>query len=92
MDTRTLIDMVNTRIEANGDNPTSKSFFYEIIKALEELEQYRSADKQPVSGTQTALRDEDTGFCESCMIHPGADRTSNFAFPQNTYYTPLGKA
>ena len=44
MDTNTLIAMVQTRMDAGDGNPTRKSFFYELIKALEELRTYREAD------------------------------------------------
>lgn len=87
MDTRTLINMVNTRIEANDGNPTGKSFFYEIVKALEELERYRCGDRQPEDGAQQAPPDEDPGFCESCAIRPRPNGTSSFAYPEDTYYT-----
>ena len=66
MDTRTLINMVNTRIEANDGNPTSRSFFYEIIKALEELEQYRSGAVGTCGGTSSCACAED-----SCYIPLG---------------------
>lgn len=59
MDTQTLIEIVKTRIEANNANPTGKSFFYELLKALEELEQYRSGAAQPCGGTSSYACTED---------------------------------
>ena len=44
MDAKTLIQIVETRMDCGDGNPTEKSFFYELIKALEELEIRRNLD------------------------------------------------
>ena len=41
MDVNTLLKIVETRIQANKDNPTAQSFLYEIHKALQELKELK---------------------------------------------------
>ena len=41
MDINTLLEITKTRIIAEGNNPTSTSFLYEIYKSLEELKVLR---------------------------------------------------
>lgn len=45
MDAKTLIGIVETRIASSDGNPTSKSFLYEVHKALQRLNAYESNDK-----------------------------------------------
>ena len=40
MTTEMLLEIVKTRTKAENGNPTSQSFFYELIKALERLKEY----------------------------------------------------
>lgn len=41
MDLNTLMEITKTRIIAEGNNPTSTSFLYEIYRSLEELKVLR---------------------------------------------------
>lgn len=45
MTTKTLIGIIETRIASSEGNPTSKSFFYELHKALERLDAYESGGR-----------------------------------------------
>ena len=38
MDTKMLLEIVNTRIKTEIGNPTSLSFLYSIVRAINELE------------------------------------------------------
>ena len=44
MEAKALTEIIKTRMACGDGNPTEKSLFYEIIKALEELELRRSLD------------------------------------------------
>lgn len=41
MDTKMLLEIVNTRIKTETGNPTSSSFLYSIVRAINELEELR---------------------------------------------------
>lgn len=41
MDTKMLLEIVNTRIKTEIGNPTSLSFLYSIVRAINELEELR---------------------------------------------------
>ena len=41
MDTKMLLEIVNTRIKTEIGNPTSSSFLYSIVRAINELEELR---------------------------------------------------
>lgn len=43
MDINTLLEIVETRLQVNEDNPTAQSFFYEIYKALQELKELKES-------------------------------------------------
>lgn len=43
MDINTLLEIVETRMQANEDNPTAKSFLHEIYKALQELKELKES-------------------------------------------------
>ena len=40
MNTRTLLQIVDTRIKGSDGNPTSRSFLFELHKALERLDSF----------------------------------------------------
>lgn len=49
MDTRTLIEVINTRIASSDNNPTKKSLLYEIVTHLEELQRYQQDENSKSS-------------------------------------------
>lgn len=48
MDLNTLIEITKTRILAEGNNPTSTSFLYEIYKSLEELKRLKETETRDI--------------------------------------------
>lgn len=44
--TEALIEVIKTRIRAEDGNPTGKSFFYELVMALERLKEYEEESKE----------------------------------------------
>lgn len=57
MTTKTLIGIIETRIASSEGNPTSKSFFYELHKALERLDTYESGEKHIGTTTEQDIDD-----------------------------------
>lgn len=57
MTTKTLIGIIETRIASSEGNPTSKSFFYELHKALERLDAYESGEKHIGTTTEQDIDD-----------------------------------
>lgn len=57
MTTKTLIGIIETRIASSEGNPTSKSFFYELHKALERLDAYESGEKTIATTTEQDIDD-----------------------------------
>ena len=45
MTAKTLIGIIETRIASSDGNPTSRSFLFELHKALERLDAYESGEK-----------------------------------------------
>lgn len=56
MTTKTLIGIIETRIASSEGNPTSKSFFYELHKALERLDAYESGGENYCNYYRTRYR------------------------------------
>ena len=45
MEISTLMEIVQTRIKASENNPTAKSFLFELYKVLEEYKQMKEGEK-----------------------------------------------
>lgn len=45
MSTDTLMEIIQTRIKSNDNNPTSGSFLYDIYIALSQLKQYEEKEE-----------------------------------------------
>ncbi|MBQ2396037.1 MAG: hypothetical protein II304_03185 [Bacteroidales bacterium] len=46
MDAKTLLEIVDTRLKCpDENNPTTRSFLFELHKALERLDEYEKKDK-----------------------------------------------
>lgn len=45
MSTDTLMEIIQTRMKANGNSPTSGSFLYDIYIALSQLKQYEGKEE-----------------------------------------------
>lgn len=46
METKTLIDVIDTRIKMNDKNPTLGSLLYDLSTALKKLEKYEEREKK----------------------------------------------
>ena len=44
METEDLLNIINTRIQMNDNNPTKRSLLYELVIALERLKNYEEND------------------------------------------------
>lgn len=57
MDTKTLLEIIQTRIEANDNNPTKAHILRSINEALEKLYEYEQKDAEKrADGNQTARK------------------------------------
>lgn len=46
MQTKTLIDVIETRIKMNDNNPTTGSLLYDLSVALKKLDKYEEREKK----------------------------------------------